>query len=203
MPKCMGDRFTSSMPLEYLIRWAYNLSQPHIQNLPDWANDNINRYSIEAKALAAIDESTCKLMVQSMLATRFKMTAHREAKEMRAYALVQSKKGAKMREATRPTDIASINDAKFWSASNSAPAGVSMARLASALSGRPEIGAPVVDRTGLLGTYVFDLKYSSTEGDNLPTIWTALEEQLGLKLESIKTSVEVLVIDHIEKPVGN
>jgi uncharacterized protein (TIGR03435 family) len=191
------------MPLDYIIRWAYGLSAPFVKGLPDWTSDNAHRYVIEARAPAALNESTCKAMMQSLLASRFKMGTHRERREMRAYALTVSKKGLRMREARDANDTAVVNGAVFWSASGSRAEGVTMARFATGLSGLSAIGAPVVDRTGLKGTYAFSLNFTVREDDGLPAISTALQEQLGLKLELIKAPIEVLVVDHIEKPTAN
>jgi uncharacterized protein (TIGR03435 family) len=162
-------------------------------------------YQIEAKAPAAMSEAQCRAMVQSLLASRFKMAAHREQREMRGYALTVTKKGAKMREvAPGSKDFAIMNGGvTFQSATRPDHAGVSMAIFANALSGLRAVDLPVIDRTGLPGIYAFELNFSMREDDGLPTIWTALQEQLGLKLESIKAPIEVLVVDHIERPTAN
>lgn len=204
---CRGDRFAVRRTrLSSLVGWAFQFGALRIQGLPEWANNKDPGYTIEAKALGPMSEAECRAMVQSMLAMRFKMAAHREQKEMRAYALTVTKKGAKLREvAPGSKDFAVMNgDITFSSAASSGPVGVSMATLANALSGLPAIGAPIIiDRTGLPGIYAFELNFSIREDDGLPTIWTALQEQLGLKLESIKAPIEVLVVDHIERPAAN
>jgi uncharacterized protein (TIGR03435 family) len=81
------------------------------------------------------------------------------------------------------------------------PDGWTMTKLASYLSG--VAGRPVVDRTGLAGTYGIELEFSTREGDDRPSIFTALQEQLGLRLDAGKAGIEMLVIDHIERPSGN
>ena len=75
-----------------------------------------------------------------------------------------------------------------------------MSRLASYLSDIPELGRTVVDKTGLAGIYSFALDFSRPDGDDAPSIFSALQEQLGLKLESARSQEEFLVIDHIERP---
>ncbi len=208
---CTGDRFVfAGVPLAFLIRWAYDLPPTRIQGLPDWVTDYVNKtdtmYEIQAKASAAVNEGQCKAMVQSLLADRFKMVARVGPREVRLYALTVAKKGPKMRE-VRPgsegTQV-TINGGPWRSVDVSGPwPGASMADLALRLSGTPIVGLPVIDRTGLMGIYSFDLTFSVTEGDGRPAISTALQEQLGLKLESIKAPIEVLVVDHIERPAAN
>jgi uncharacterized protein (TIGR03435 family) len=193
------------MPVDWLVRWAYQLSTARIEGLPAWTSDRVARYQIEAKASAALNEAGCKAMVQSLLTSRFKMTAHREQREMRAYALTVTKKGPKMREVSPGSkDFAIMNgEVTFLSATSPDHVGVSMARFADALSGLWAVGLPVIDRTGLPGIYAFELNFSVREDDGLPSITTALQEQLGLKLESIKAPIEFLVVDHIERPTAN
>jgi uncharacterized protein (TIGR03435 family) len=203
---CRGDRFTEKRgPIWGLVAFAFQFNYVRIQGLPSWAYDSPSGYSIEAKAPAAMSQAECRAMVQSLLASRFNLSAHREQKEMRAYALTVTKKGPKMREvAPGSKDFAIMNgEVTFRSATGSGPTGVSMATLADDLSGLSAINAPVIDRTGLPGTYAFELNFSTREDDGRPTIWTALQEQLGLKLESIKAPIEVLVVDHIERPTAN
>lgn len=120
---------------------------------------------------------------------------------MAAYALVVSKKGPKMRRPTGEDDIATIDVMRFLSEDGRLSA-ASMGRLASTLSGFDEIRAPVVDRTGLEGLYAFHLMFGSNS-PNVPDLWTALEEQLGLKLEPIRAPIDILVVDHIDKPREN
>ncbi len=156
------------------------------------------------------------LMLQSLLADRFKLRVHREAKEGRVYDLVVAKGGAKFLHAAPPPEWAAT-------APGSAPphpcvpppgmgcieAQTSMGLLAEVLSG--VVDRPVIDRTGLKGGYFVKLvsargsaaaTYSSSESSG-PSIFTALQEQLGLKLEPAKGPVETLVIDHIERPTEN
>jgi uncharacterized protein (TIGR03435 family) len=144
-------------------------------------------------------------MVQSLLADRFKMVARLAPREMNVYALTVTKKGSKMRQvAPDSNDFAIVNGGLTFRPNPSGPkAGLSMAAFATFLGGVPLVGRPVVDRTGLTGVYAFELNFSVSEGDDRPEISTALQEQLGLKLEPIKAPIEVLVVDHIERPKAN
>ncbi len=81
--------------------------------------------------------------------------------------------------------------------------GWSMSTLAHYLSGFAIIGRPVVDRTGLSGIYAYSLEFARSEQEDRPSIFAALPDQLGIKLEASRAPVEVLVIDHIERPPEN
>jgi uncharacterized protein (TIGR03435 family) len=206
---CTGDRFVfGGFALTFLIQWAYGLPPTRIQGLPVWVTDVVNNndsaYEIEAKASAAVNEAQCKTMVQSLLADRFKMVSSIQEREMRVYALTVAKKGHKMREAGPGSEGAGayINGIRHRTLEE-IPPGISMAQFATRLSAFPILGIPVIDHTGLAGLYTFNMNFSIREDDGLPTIWTALEEQLGLKLEATKASLEVLVVDHIERPAAN
>jgi uncharacterized protein (TIGR03435 family) len=206
---CTGDRFAfGGFPLTRLIQWAYGLPPTRIQGLPVWVTDIVNNndsaYEIEAKASAAVNEAQCKAMVKSLLADRFKMVASVQEREMRVYALTVAKKGHKMREVGPGSEGAGvyINGVRHRTPGE-IPPGISMAQFATRLSAFPVLGIPVIDNTGLTGLYTFNMNFSIREDDGLPTIWTALEEQLGLKLESIKAPIEVLVVDRVERPTSN
>lgn len=134
------------------------------------------------------------------------MSAHREAKELRVYALTVGRKGPKMRPATQEdTGALFINGEPRRVLSETEPQrpGFSMEQLASFLSNVPAIGLPVVDRTGLKGRYIVRLTFTVSEEDDLPPIWVAVQQQLGLRLEPTKAWIDVLVVDHVEKPDPN
>jgi len=207
---CTGNRFAfgGGCPLTRLIQWAYNLPPTRIHGLPTWVTDWVNKtdsmFEIEAKSSEAVNEEQCKAMVQSLLVDRFKMVASIQEREMRMYALTVAKKGHKMLEVGPGSEGAGvyINGVRHRTPGE-IPPGISMAQFATRLSAFPVLGIPVIDKTGLTGLYTFNLDFSIREDDGLPAIWTALEEQVGLKLESIKGAIEVLVIDHVEKPTAN
>ena len=200
-----NGRFTSSnVTLKRYIARAYNLDDDQISG-PDWLATE--HFDIVAKAPAAADNDHIALMLQSLLEDRFKLALHRETREMRAYALVVAKNGSKLTPAVDDGSSSTNTHNSHMTAHH-----VSMEHLASALT--RSTGLRVVDMTGLHGVFDFTLEWdpSSTSlspGDppaktDAPSIFTALEEQLGLKLEPRKLPVEILVIDHIEKtPTDN
>jgi uncharacterized protein (TIGR03435 family) len=204
-----------------------------VSGLPEWAKTkNYDLVAKVADAnLAAfrkLDQEQRRQMLQAVLAERFQLKVHREPKALPIYALIVGKKGVKMKEATPGDQYASGPKSQ-----DGTPAGagaliptakgltgqaVQMATLALMLS-KLDLGREVVDRTGLTGRYDFTLRCAPTESmrpvingemqpvseENaaLPSIYTAVQEQLGLKLEPTKGMIEGLVIDHIEQPSEN
>jgi uncharacterized protein (TIGR03435 family) len=153
-------------------------------------------------------------MIQKLMADRFGLSFHRETRELSAYALTVANGGPKMRE--RKDGDGGPGYSQYFSGPRLPAQKTSMAQLAMGLQGLV-LDRPVLDRTGLSGAYDFDLSWTPDElqfsgrggtglyvGDpNGPSIYTALEEQLGLKLSSVKAPVEVLLVDRVEKPSEN
>ena len=218
---CTGDRFESARPLAELLGWVFDV-RPYEQliGIPDWdprifiSGTSPGIYRIDAVASHPVTDAECKVMVQQLLTDRYKMIAHRELRETPVYALVVAKSGPKMAKADgqpgvhvlingNPPGIApgTPEDLKY-------PTGWSMDRLADFLRGR--VDRPVINRTGLDGLYKIDLSFSRQGANpaNLPPeagpeVMTALPEQLGLRLEATRAPIEMVVIDHIEKPDAN
>ncbi|MGD0480612.1 MAG: TIGR03435 family protein [Terracidiphilus sp.] len=209
-----GFRWTN-FPVSTWVRSAYDVTMDsQIVGLPGWADSE--PYDIEAKADAETAEAWKKLsdkerwklerpMMQSLLADRCQLKVHRETREMPVYDLVIAKGGLKMKEA--PVD--DHNGGESMGPGKMTAQGLSTDSLVSAFSGM--VGRMIVDKTGL-GEKKFDFELRWTPDDRRaadnaadagPSIFTALEEQLGLKLVPAKGPVEVIVIDHIEKPSAN
>jgi len=170
-------------------------------------------------------------MIQALLADRFKLTLHKESKEAPIYALVVAKNGIKIKELppeeqkpSDPKDTPDKPDPKHpgrggmrMGRGELTGQGIKLSFLAEALSN--QVGRTVIDKTGLKGDYSFELKWTPDESHDLgfkspgdapppsdangPSVFTALQEQLGLKLESEKGPVDLLVIDHAEKASEN
>jgi uncharacterized protein (TIGR03435 family) len=206
-----GDRLTMrNVTLRSCISWAYN-----IQDFQVAGELGVNRFDITAKAAApaAIPLSAIPLptiqsmreMMRALLADRFKFTFHRDTRQLASLALIVSKGGPKVQISQqdgpgilRPTRSAMVAQH------------ATMAEFVKTLSG--PLRTPVVDETGLTGRYDFTVDLSSyfadtRQGDQpdiTGIVMSALRDQLGLKLESRKEPVEILVIDHVEKnPTGN
>jgi uncharacterized protein (TIGR03435 family) len=151
------------------------------------------RYDLDAKAEnPAASDVELLLMLQNLLADRFKLRLHEESKEVNGYALVVAKGGPKLRrleERKRDKPVAVAIGATTTTG------------LVNALSNR--LQAPVLDRTNIQGDYDFMVTMDALSGDGAPSIFTLIEEQFGLKLESQKVPLKVLVVDHVEKPTEN
>jgi|SRR5215471_9601942 len=201
-----GIDFSNVTP-RLCIQRAYGLKTYQLRG-PEWINDE--RYMIVAKAAGAVSQEQVLLMLQTLLADRFKLVIHRESKDMPLYALVVSKSGPKLKEAAGDGATQISPDGREVVFER-----VSMEQLAGTL-GR-SLDRPVIDATGLKGLFSFRLAWAddgpkrnpaagtleASGPDEAPSIFTALSERLGLNLETRKAAVEVLVVDHIEKPSAN
>jgi len=186
--------------------------QDHPPGLPAWADKD--EFDIDAKAddytTAAMEKlpareqgSMGREMLQSLLADRFKLRVHYESKVQPVYELVLAKGGFKLKPlpADQKPGVMSGGPGKMIIH------GMPIAAFAHFLSQTNLAGRFVVDKTGLTGNYDIDLKWTPDDQqgtpDAGPTLFTALEEQLGLKLVPAKGPVDTLVVDHVERPTEN
>jgi uncharacterized protein (TIGR03435 family) len=211
-----GEKFTTSnATLRMLIAFAYDLRNHQISGGPNWIDSA--KFNIEAKANSGLHipagpagAAQTRLMVRSLLAKRFKFAEHREKRELQVYELVLGKSGSKLKDAADPSKESQGRMAPGRLTGISVP----IALLASQLS--QQLGRSVIDKTDLTGKYDFSLKWTPDEGATRggpdapppadtsgPSIFTAVQEQLGLRLQSARGPVEILVIDHAEKPDAN
>lgn len=185
-----GINYTN-VTLQNCMRRAYGLKAYQISGGPDWVNPE--RYMINAKAALAVPHQQLMLMLQALLADRFKLVVHRAVKEIPVYELTVAKNGLKIK-AVKEDDLGTQIDSNAQHPLTAHA--VSMEMLAGAL----RVDRPVFDATGLTGLYDITLDYAREDEF---AIFAALQEQLGLKLEQGKRPVEVLVIDRVEKPSEN
>jgi uncharacterized protein (TIGR03435 family) len=185
------------------IKWAYGVQDSQISG-PEWLQSQ--HFDIVAKADEPVAEDQLKLMMRTLLAERFSLAFHRQSKEMRAYAMTVAKSGAKLRESAETKPF------RENSAVGTVARGMTMKEFGDFIAG--PLQTPVVDMTGLNGRYDFKLDFTAylpgaetamkVDYDNSTgIIISALKGELGLDMESRKQAVEVLVIDHVEKPSGN
>jgi len=162
----------------------------------------LERYDIVAKIPPGVAADQHPAMLQALLAERFKLAVHRGTKEMPVYLLVVAKNGPKI-QAVETADNGGVDSHPGYMSAKT----ITMSRLATFLSSpRAQLEHTVVDHTGLSGTFTFNLEWTPQDkgADTLgPSLVAALQEQLGLKLEAGKASMEILVIDHAEKPSEN
>jgi uncharacterized protein (TIGR03435 family) len=197
---------THNLTLKRLIARAWEIDEAQIFGGPNWIDSD--SYDINARIPAEFARRTREKvpeMIRSLLADRFQLMIHREPRQISGYALLVTKKGPRM-ERAKPEQTGSHADSNdtHLTAKN-----VTMEVLANHLS--RDIGKLVVDETGLTGGFNFELEWmperleskSDSTSDDRTSIFTALQEQLGLKLESAKVSALALVVDRAEKPEGN
>jgi uncharacterized protein (TIGR03435 family) len=219
-----GGFYSKNQPLKSAICDAYDMPFIRCMGGPAWLGSD--QYDIEAKPDSATTEQLLKLswkqreplqerMMQALLADRLKLKVHLETREMSIFALVLAKGGLKMHEAQAGDTYANglkRGDGKplgrqsfTMGMGNMTAQGILMDTLADNLGNMT--GHLVENKTGLTGVYDFTLEYSEYDPPKpdsaAPSIYTAIEEQLGLKLESAKGPVQVLVIDHVERPSEN
>jgi uncharacterized protein (TIGR03435 family) len=148
-------------------------------------------------------------MYQKLLADRFKLTFHREKRELPAYAITVTKGGPKLAKSLGdPNGLPDETGDSDRMGITMRYTNVSMDDLAGNLQAMVGDGKPVVDQTGLTGRFDFTLKWTreqtpSTDPNASPGLFTAIQEQLGLKLEPVRAPVDVIVIDHVERPSAN
>lgn len=193
-----------NIDLNEMIQWAFDL-QPYQISGPNRLGDK--RYDVRAKSAGQVSLSQMRVMLQGLLATRFKLTVHREPKKTSVFELVVAKGGAKLppnKADQLPASYARENlprvvDGGFFFAN------ISINEFAEQLSQLRPIGAPVLDRTGIKGVYDITLKSAASailQADG-PSLFTLIQEQLGLKLVAAKDAIPILVVSHAEEPSEN
>ena len=242
-----GGRFTAqNVPTRELIRFAYNVQPFQIEGGPGWLNSD--RFDVTAKAEGDLpptgpgQSGPVQLMMQNLLADRFKLKVRRETKEMPVYELVLARSDGRLGKQIEPSTVDCVamrgrgagpggrgpggpppsppqpgerpQCGMFMGIGSVGAGDVAIQQLAQLLS--QSVRRIVVDKTGLTGRYSFNIEFTPDQmpppgatppGVQLPavnpdgpSIFTALQEQLGLKLESARGQVETLVIDSIEQP---
>jgi uncharacterized protein (TIGR03435 family) len=211
----------SNQTLELMIREAYGVRSYQIVGAPEWVNER--EWEVAAKAddaetqklktmdKAAVRSERC-LLLQSLLAERFKLVVHQETRSEPALALIVAKGGPKFKEASPTPTGQTPKPPMAMEGGILTFNGYPITGLAAVLS--QVMGQTVVDKTGLTGRYEFTIPWTKSEVDvttSTPTddadsessIVTVLREKLGLRLESEKMPTDVIVIDHVEEPTPN
>jgi uncharacterized protein (TIGR03435 family) len=198
-----------------MIAAAYNLNSREISGGPEWLESD--HYDIVAVTPGEVrptrDEQMA--MLRNLLADRFKLAFHREQKEFSIYELEVAKGGPKLKPSTAaPDDPAQLISTVYPQRIVLPARNATMGDLASLMQ-RAMLDRPVVDKTGLTGRYDFDLEWAPDEtqfGGEVPAasadapsapLFSAIQQQLGLKLEAARGPVEALVVDKAERPSEN
>jgi uncharacterized protein (TIGR03435 family) len=212
-----GARFTTvNTTTADLINFAYDVQAKQVVNAAAWVESD--KFDIDAQpdAPGTPNDKQLKTMVQKLLADRFQLKFHEDKKEMSAYVLTVAKNGPKLTKSQGdPNGLPALFFRQLgYLTVRNATMGNLVHLMQSAVLDRP-----VVDQTGLEGKWDFNLKWTPDESqfagmgikvpppsdaaDAPPPLFTAIQEQIGLKLESGKAPVPVLVLDHLEKPSPN
>ena len=192
--------------LKSVVGWAYHLQAIQISG-PAWFDND--RYDIVAKATGEAPADRLRIMMQTLLAERFKLTFHRETKDVLAYVVSVAKGGHKLKESQGEGEMEVKPNGRMGASFYR----VTLAQLTEMVSSRSPLQGVVVDQTGLKGRYDFSLDMSGfMSGDFRPTgiddminiLVQAANDQLGIKIEQKKVPAERLVVDHAERvPVEN
>jgi uncharacterized protein (TIGR03435 family) len=199
-----GSLMMNNVTVASCLKWAYKVQDPQIAG-PDWIRNDT--FSIAAKAGEQAADDQLRAMLQTLLADRFKVQLHRESKTMSGFALVAGKNGPKL-ASSLSEGAPEIRGRMKWIATR-----YSMADVADFLAANTT--SLVADMTGIQGRFDFTLDLGPYLSIDTPILkneaaqvlsaafQSAIEAQLGLKLEARKVPVEVLVIDHVERPSEN
>jgi bla regulator protein blaR1 len=215
------DGLTMTAPLHIVIQFAFSLHDFQVTGGPGWlktTNWEIHAKNDDPTELSQLNDSQRQAIydknmqqLQSMLMGRFHLQCHTTSREMPVYELVIAKRGAKLKESQAPAGQRGniLSNDRGVTAHTSGTA-VGTGRLATVLAG--PTGRVVIDKTGLAGSYDFTLDWvndppagpqAQSDAPSGPTIYTAVEEQLGLKLVPARGQVPVLVVDGVEQPSQN
>ena len=199
-----GTLRMQDVSVETCIKWAYGVQESQIAG-PTWIDSD--KFDITAKADGPATEDEMKRMLQTLLTDRFRLSFHHQEKELKAFVLTVAKGGSKVTPAAAP-------DAKPYrqnSANGSVVKSMTIQQFGDFIS--QPLHMPVVDQTGLPGKYDFVIDFTpylpdeKNMGPNRPDstsiLMAAMEGELGIKMETRKTQVDVMVIDHVEKPSAN
>jgi uncharacterized protein (TIGR03435 family) len=188
--------------LQYLIRSAWHVQADQIVGGPAWVASD--RYDIKAKTggTEKVAPVVFRAMLQNLLTDRFALRAHRDTRQMTVYVLVTDKGGTKLRENTGDGS-SRLNTDRTSGKATLTCTGVSMEQFSGYIG--EKLGRIVVDKTQLSGAYDFTLEWDpeQSSGENGPSMFTGLREQLGLRLGTQKIPVDVLVIHNVGRPSGN
>jgi uncharacterized protein (TIGR03435 family) len=220
-----GGRFVAeNIPLRLLIRTAFQLQDDQIVGGPEWLATD--RFDIQARApdLPGAPNAQLLVMLRSLLTDRFKMSTHSEKRELPVFALERAKRDGSLGPGLRPTTCPELSvDVSQPQPCTNVQTGVGSLNVRGMPFGQftpflsPYVNRVVVDRSGLDGRYDLDLKWNPeprgqdldragappVSDPNAVSIFTAIQEQLGLRLNATRDTVEVLVIDTLEHPTPN
>lgn len=214
VPVRSGDRVTMrNETVDSIVRYAYNITGVWqlSGNLTLPGSEASQWFDIAATAPGSPSDGELRLMFQSLLEDRFRLKVHYETREITGYDLLVAKGGAKLVASSPDSKVASIlrSHGVLWLPGKEQMRFLGRAATITEVAGMigRAMQAPVRDRTGLAGTFDIDFPFSLNETQmqvgGAPFLTTAIQDELGLRLEKNKTTLDVLVIDHVERPTAN
>jgi uncharacterized protein (TIGR03435 family) len=198
-----GGRFTATnVSLKTLILEGFDIKDFQLAGLPGSMEGE--RYDIDARLpaegqnQATITPEGLRPLLLALLASRFRLKTHRDSKDLTVYALTAARNGLKLHQ-----NVGTPGHSTDWGGGRINAVDVTVAEFGRVLE--TQLGRAVVDETGIQGTFDFHLNWTPDQDTEKsgPSIFTALQEQYGLRLETAKRPVEILVIDHVEPPSPN
>jgi uncharacterized protein (TIGR03435 family) len=212
-----GMRFmTVNTNLHWLIRFAYGLNDKQIVGEPAWADDDLYDVTGAFAGTKPPTDLQCRVALQALIIERFGLKFHHESREMSAYVLTAPHGPAKLTRSDPKKDpeqqLIFTRNGESGKTMHGLGRDISLHDFAGEIQ-RLTLNRPLVDRTGITGEFDIDLEFTWEDPNSLgltdlpdnaaPNLITALNEQLGLKLEAVKAPVDVLVIDHAQPPSAN
>ncbi len=205
-----GGRYQAkNLPGNMLVQIAYGTPQRallgyQLVDAPSWLNNA--RYDIAGKVRTDLASTELKELaakgpqyLQSLLADRFKLRVHHETRQLQRYRLTRARTDGALGPRLRRSACATADACAMQYGPNRYKfEGITIARFAADLSGN--LAQVIADDTGLAGRYDLELEWSLDQTDDKPSLFTAIQEQLGLNLVAERGPVDVVVIDHIERP---
>ena len=220
---CCGRKFfrngrlfrTTNTDLKYVIQWAWNLQAKQVTGGPAWMDEARFDVAGEIDGDGVPNDRQWKIAVQNLLIERFHLQLHHEKREMPAFALVIAKGGPKLTPGdgnVKAHQNMGFAGGTFGQPMNGHGINASIGDFIGELQ-RVVMDRPIVDETGLTGVYNIQMNFTREDPNTLgttelpdtalPNLLEALPQQLGLKLERTKAMVDVIVIDHADKPSEN
>ncbi|RRA49589.1 TIGR03435 family protein [Acidipila sp. EB88] len=192
--------------LDQLVQFAYSVQEKEVAGAPDWFRTATYDIAAQPNGNGEPSIQQWRVMVRKLMADRFQLRFHNEKREMAVYALTVAKGGPKF---TRSEADASQIPMLGFGPGNMGATNATMAQVAEAMQ-QGVVDRPVIDQTGLSGRFDLRLRWhpadapaAAQDADALPDVFTAMQEQLGLRLSARRASVDVIVVDRVAKPSDN
>lgn len=195
-----GGRFYANVTLKYMIQVAYDVAPYQISGGPDWLDKEVWDVTAKAEGFAGeIPLEQLRPMLRELIGDRFQLRLLARKKDLPYFALLVDKKGSRLKRST-----GDVTDFQLERGPVLRWAKVSMRSFASWLEPWIQADRVVIDETGLPGEYDLELRWSGQLAELAgPSIFTALREQLGMRLESRRGPIDTFVVEHAERPLEN